>query len=108
MQPGDYKTILIDPPDLAYNAFIMAWAMPNPASDSATDAVPLIPPWGHNTIVSGMNAKIFKFAYGSKNEKTTDAMEEYELAIQDLTSKRQFDPNYKLQMNLSECAVRST
>lgn len=104
MAGNDYKTILLDPPDLGYTAYIVGWGMANPASDSSTDTVPLIPPWGHNTIVAGMNAKIFKFAYGSKNEKTLDAMAEYELGLQDLQQRRQFDPNYKLQMNLQEDA----
>ncbi len=108
MQPGDYKTVMIDNPDLNYNAFISGWAIANPGSDSANDNVPLIPAWGHNTIVAGMNAKIFKFAYGSKNEKTIDAQEEYEQGLQDLMQRRQFDPNYRLQMTLSEAAVRST
>lgn len=108
MDANDYKILRIDPPDTAYQSYIVGWAMPNPATDSATTTVPLIPPWGHNTIVSGMNAKIFKFAYGSKNEKTLDAMAEYEQAIQDLESKKQFDPNYRLQMTLNEHAVRST
>lgn len=108
MAPNDYKTIMIDPPDLAYNAYIIGWGMPNPASETTTDAVPLIPPWGHNTIVAGLNAKIFKFAYGSKNEKTLDAAAEYEQGIQDLESKQKFDPNYRLQLSLSEDAVRST
>ena len=108
MAPGDYKTLLIDRPDLAYNAYIVGWGMPNPASDTSTDAVPLIPPWGHNAIVAGLNAKIFKFAYGSKNEKTLDAVAEYEQGIQDLESKVKFDPNYRLQLSLAEDAVRST
>lgn len=106
---GNSSNILrVDPPDMAYQASMVFWAMANPATDSTNDVVPLIPPWGHNTIVAGLNAKIFKFAYGSKNEKTIDAMEEYELGIQDLTSKKQFDPNYRSQLNLTEDAVRST
>lgn len=108
MQAGDYKTILMDPPDLAYLTYLVGWGMPNPASDSTTDAVPLIPPWGHNAIVSGMVWKVFKYAYGSSNEKTIDAMTEYEQGIQDLAAKTKFDPNYRLQMSLSEDAVRST
>jgi len=104
----DYKTLRIDPPDMAYTAFIVGWAIPNPATDSTSDAVPLIPPWGHNTIVAGMNAKIFKFAYGKKNEKTLDAQMEYEQGLQDLMAKRQFDPNYRSQLTLTEDAVRST
>ena len=108
MSPADYKTLFIDPPDQAYTMYIGGWAMPNPASDSTNDAVPLIPPWGHNTIVSGLCWRIFKFAYGSKNEKAMDAQAEYEQGIQDLAQKREFDPNYRLQLASSESAVRST
>jgi hypothetical protein len=108
MLPGDYKTILIDPPDTTYTAYLTGWAMPNPASDSAVTAVPLIPPWGHNTIVAGIMAKIFRFAYGSQNAKTIDAVAEYEQGIQDLAMRKQFDPHYDVQLSLSESAVRST
>lgn len=99
MDPSGINIVRTDPPDAAYLAFIVAWGMPNPASDSANDVVPLIPSWGHNTIVAGLNSKVFKFAYGSKNDKTLDAIAEYEQGIQDLEQRRQFDPNYKLQMN---------
>lgn len=108
MDGGDYKVLLIDPPDLAYNTYLVGWAMPNPASDTSSKAVPLIPPWGHNTIVAGMNWKIFKFAYGSKNDKTVDAKEEYDQGLADLMQRKQFDPNYRSQLTLSEDAVRST
>jgi hypothetical protein len=108
MESGDYKTIRIDPPDLAYNAFLVGWGIANPASDTVTESVPLIPSWGHNTIVAGMMAKIFKFSYGSKNDKTLDAAAEYEQGLQDLMQRKQFDPNYRLQMSLGEDAVRST
>lgn len=105
---NDYKILLIDPPDLAYNAYIVGWGMANPGSDSTNAIVPLIPPWGHNTVVAGMSAKIFRFSYGSQNPKTLDAQGEYEQAIQDLEARKQFDPNFRLQMSLSEDAVRST
>lgn len=108
LDPSGINIVRIDPPDLAYTAYVVGWAMPNPASDSTNDKVPLIPAWGHNTIVAGLNAKIFKFAYGSKNEKTVDAMEEYEQGILDLQQRKQFDPNYRSQLMLSEDAVRST
>lgn len=105
---NDYHTLRIDPPDAAYTAYIVAWAMPNPGSDSTNENVPLIPPWGHNTIVHGLVANIFDFAYGSANQKTLTATAKYEQAILDLEQRRQFDPNYRLQMSLSETAVRST
>jgi hypothetical protein len=108
MDANNWTVLRIDPPDLAYQAYIVGWAMPNPATDSPNDAVPLIPTWGHNTIVLGLIAAIFSWQYGSENMKTIDAQAKYEMAIQDLASKKQFDPNYKLQLSLNESAVRST
>ena len=108
MKPNDYKTLLLDSPDKAYNAYIIGWGMPNPPSDTSNDAVPLIPPWGHNAIVAGLMAKIFKFQYGTKNDKTVDAVAEYEQGIEDLEQRKQFDPNYVLQLTSNEHAVRST
>ena len=108
LDPSGINVVRIDPPDLAYTAYVVGWAMPNPATDSTNEKVPLIPAWGHNTIVAGMNAKIFKFAYGSKNEKTLDAMAEYEQGIQDLAARKQPNPNYRSQLILTEDAVRST
>lgn len=108
LDPSGINVVRIDPPDNTYTAYVVGWGMPNPATDSTNDAVPLIPAWGHNAIVAGMNAKIFKFAYGSKNEKTLDAQQEYEQAIQDLAARKQFDPNYRSQLSLTEDAVRST
>jgi hypothetical protein len=108
LDANDYKTLRIDPPDMAYAAYLVFWAMPNPASDSTNDIVPLIPAWGHNAIVEGMKAYIFEFAYGAENPKAVRATERYEQAVQDLMSKKQFDPNYRSQLSLSEDAVRST
>lgn len=108
MAANDYKTLLIDPPDQAYTAYIIGWGMANPGSDTATEAVPLIPSWGHNAIVHGMVMNIFDFAYGSANQKTITAAAKYEQAIQDLEQRKQFDPNYVLTMASREGAVRST
>jgi len=108
IKPGESQRILFDPADANYGGYIVGWGMPNPATDTATQAVPLIPSWGHNTIVAGMMAKIFKYAYGSKNDKTVDAQMEYEQGLVDLMSKKQFDPNYRLQLSVAEDAIRST
>lgn len=108
MNPNDYKTILVDPPDAAYNSYIIGWGMPNPATDTTTGSVPLIPPWGHNTVVHGLKAQIFEFLYGSSNAKTVDAVARYEQGITDLAERKRFDPNYKSQLNLNERAIRST
>lgn len=108
MDANDYKTLRVDIPDANYTAYMIYWAMPNPKSDTTATGVPVIPPWGHNVIVSGMNAKIFKFAYGSRNEKTLDAIAEYEQGIQDLQMRKDFDPNKRQQLITGEDAVRST
>lgn len=108
IQGGSSSILLIDPPDLPYSTYLVGWGMPNPASDTASDAVPLIPTWGHNTVVAGMVAKVFKFAYGSTNSKTVDATEEYEQGLVDLMEKKQFDPNYVLSLSNSDSAIRST
>lgn len=115
VQPGRYtidanssSILRIDPPDKAYSAYLVGWGIPNPPTDSAENAVPLIPTWGHNTIVSGLTAKIFRWAYGSQNNKTMDAVAEYEQGIQDLEQRKQFDPNYTLQLTSTESAVQST
>lgn len=108
MDPSGINVVRIDPLDINYSAYIVGWAMPNPASDSTNDAVPLIPAWGHNTIIEGMKAYLFDFAYGPENSKAIGAMKRYEQAIQDLAQRKQFDPNYRLQLSLQEDAVRST
>jgi hypothetical protein len=108
MDSSGPNVVRIDPPDLDYTAYIVGWGMPNPAVSSTEEVVPLIPAWGHDTIVSGIIAKIFRYAYGSKNAKTIDAVEEYEQGIQDLAARKQFDPNHSVQLILNESAVRST
>lgn len=108
MNAGDWKTVRIDPPDLAYSAYIVGWGMPNPASDSANDGVPLIPPWGHNAIVEGLLTRIFGFVYGDEHPKTMRAQKAYEQGIADLEMRPKFDPNYRSQLSLAEDAVRST
>ena len=108
MAAGDYKTVQIDIPDTTYQAYIVGWGMPNPATDSTNDAVPLIPPWGHNAIVEGMKAQIFAFAYGDGHAKTVRSEKAYEQGILDLQTREKFDPNYRRQMSLQENAVQST
>lgn len=108
MDPSGINVVRIDPLDINYTAYIVGWAMPNPASDSTNDNVPLIPAWGHNAILEGMKWMIFDWTYGEDNAKTLSAARRYEQALQDLMQRKQFDPNYKLQLALSEGAVRST
>lgn len=115
IDPSGLNVLRVDPLDINYSAYIVGWAMPNPASDSTNDTVPLIPPWGHNAILEGMKAMIFDFIYGFDNPKTISAQTRYEKSIQDLAQRKQFDPNYKLQLSLSDDqsgamtgAIRST
>lgn len=108
IDPSGINVVRIDPLDVDYQAYIVGWGMPNPASDSTNDVVPLIPAWGHNTILEGMKWMIFDWAYGEDNAKTISAAKRYEQGIQDLAQRKKFDPNYRLQLALQEDAVRST
>jgi hypothetical protein len=108
IDPSGINVVRIDPLDINYTAYVVGWGMPSPASDSTNTNVPLIPAWGHNAIVEGMKAYLFEFAYGAENPKAVKAMQRYEQALQDLMQRKQFDPNYRLQMSLTEAAVRST
>lgn len=108
IDPSGINVVRIDPLDINYTAYVVGWAMPNPGSDSTNENVPLIPAWGHNTILEGMKWMIFDWVYGEDSAKTLSALRRYEQAIQDLAQRKQFDPNYKLQLSLSEGAVRST
>ena len=115
MDPSGPNVVRIDPLDINYTAYIVGWAMPAPATDSTNDTVPLIPAWGHNTIIDGMKSYIFDFAYGPDSAKAIGAKQRYEQGIQDLAQRRQFDPNYKLQLATTDDqsgamtgAIRST
>jgi hypothetical protein len=115
MDTSGVNVVRIDPLDINYTAYIVGWAMPNPASDSANDAVPLIPAWGHNTIFEGMKWMIFDWVYGFDNPKTVSARARYEQGIQDLAQRKQFDPRYRPQLITTEDssgamlgAIRST
>ncbi|TAL45055.1 MAG: hypothetical protein EPN91_03170 [Salinibacterium sp.] len=106
--PNDYKTILTDPPDKVYTLRMNCWAMPNPATDSSSETVPLIPPWGHNTIVEGMAAYIWESMYGLRDPKTVDYKKRYEDSIINLQARPRFSTDYVQTLTSSEDAIRST
>ena len=108
MKPGTSQTLLIDPPDSAYSSYVIGWGMPNPATDSASDDVPLIPSWGHDTIVDGMRVQIFSQVYGDGHAKTNKAVKDFEKGMEDLAMRIKFDPNYARQLAVNGEAIRST
>jgi len=106
---NDWHNLTLDPSDQAYTLYIDGWAMPNPATDSDVDTVPLIPPWGHNTIVHGMCMTIWGNAYGMSDSRAADYEEKYEQGINDLQMRAQFTSDSNVQLiNSTEHAVRST
>lgn len=116
-QPGrycflnnDWHNLTLDPSDAVYKIYLDGWAMPNPAStDSSSDAVPLIPPWGHNAIVEGMIAYVWENAYGARDARTLDYKNRYEQSILNLQMRPQFTTDNTQQViNSSDSAIRST
>ena len=115
-QPGtytfdlnDYKTVrLIDIPDKAYKIWVTAWMMPNPASDTTSDTVPLVPPWLHRAIVHGMEKYIWRVVYGQEDPKTLTAQAAYDKAIIQAQMRPRFTTQFTSQLISSEDAVRST
>lgn len=106
--PNDYKVIRIDAPNGVYKLRAQCWLMPNPQSDSVNDAIPLVPPWHHKTIVAGMEAYIWKRVYGPGDDKYITAKQEYEDDILNAQARPSFTTNRANHMVSSEQAIRST
>ena len=82
--------------------------MPNPATNSSIETVPLIPPWGHNAIVEGVTAYIWESLYGLRDQKTVDYKRRYEDSIMNLQARPRFSTDYVQTLTSNESAIRST
>lgn len=108
MDYSDYKTIRLDPLDATYPLILVFWAMPAPATDSASTVVPLIPPHYHDVIVDGMRMDVFADSYGENNQKTIKALKDYEEGLVDMIMRPQFSSQIATQFISVESVVRST
>ena len=108
IDPNGYSGLRIDTPNGVYKLRASAWMMPNPATDSTSDAVPIVPPWHHKAIMAGMEAYVWKRIYGPEDSKFITANKEYEDAIILAQARPRFTTNYNQQFIGSGEAIRST
>lgn len=105
----DYKTLRILPiPDKAYTMRVVAWMTPNPATDSSSNAVPLVPPWLHRAIVAGMEKYIWRSIYGQEDPKFITASQAYDKAVAQAQIRPKFTTNYTAQLISGENSIQST
>lgn len=106
----DWKTLRIDPPDQSYTAELTFWAMPIINTDQSSNTIPLIPPFYHNTIVEGMEARINKRVYGPDDKRYLDAQASYEASILKMAMRPQFATGVSRQWVSSDsnAAIQST
>ena len=97
IDPSTWNMLRVDPPDATYLAEMTFWAMPNLAQDDSSNVVPVIPPFYHNIIVEGMEARINKRVYGADDTRYLDAKDSYEQSILNMMMRPQFTPNYSRQ-----------
>jgi hypothetical protein len=97
IDPNTWFSLRVDPPDATYLAEMNFWVMPNLAKETVSDTVPIIPPFYHNIIVEGMEARVDKRVYGANDSRYIDAKESYEQSILTMMMRAQFTPNYTRQ-----------
>ena len=108
MDYSDFKTIRVDPVDATYSVTLMFWAMPDVAQDSASDVVPLVPPWYHQVIIDGMIYDIFAKSYGEQNGKTVIAKNDYDNGVQNMIMRPQYTSKAASSLIVNESSTRST
>lgn len=108
MDFNDFKTLRFDSPDAAYNMMLTFWAMPDPRTETASDDVPLVPPWHQKAIVYGMEAEVWRTAYGPKNDKFVTASNKYDKAVNLAQARPRFTTNASQQLVGTDSAIRST
>lgn len=105
----DWKTLRIQPiADTVYKIRIVAWMTASPATDSASDVVPLIPPRFHRGIVHGMEKYIWRAAYGQEDPRTVTAQMMFDKVVNQAQIRARFTTNYTQQLISGEDSVQST
>lgn len=105
----DWKTMRIQPiSDQPYKIRVVAWMTANPATDSTSDVVPLIPPRFHRGIVHGMEKYIWRVVYGQEDPRTATAQMMYDKVVSQAQMRARFTTNYTQQLISGEDSVQST
>lgn len=97
IDPNTWSSLRVDLPDQTYTAEMTFWAMPNLAKETSSDQVPIIPPFYHDCIVNGMEARVNRRVYGPKDARYVDSAAAYEACILNMMMRPQFTPNYSRQ-----------
>lgn len=97
IDPSTWNMLRVDLPDQTYLAEMTFWAMPNLAKETTSGAVPVIPPFYHDCIVNGMEARVNRRVYGPKDARYVDSAAAYEACIMNMMMRPQFTPNYNRQ-----------
>lgn len=97
----DWKTLRVDPPDQTYTAEMTFWAMPMASSTGdisvESNTIPLIPPFYHDAVVNGLEARINKRVWGPKDSRYISAKADYEACILNMTMRPQYTSNFSRQ-----------
>lgn len=101
----DWKTLRIDPPDQTYTAEMTFWAMPIISKDQSSNTIPLIPPFYHDAVVNGMEARVQKRVWGANDSRYRNAAESYEACILNMTMRPQFTSNFSKQWTTQDDAT---
>lgn len=108
VDPNSYQTLRINLPAGAYTLRMTYWAMPNPATDDVSDAVPLVPKYLHYALVDRLEMDILRRLYGPQDAKYLAARADYEEEVLKAMAKNSFEASKVAQLVTRESAVRST
>jgi hypothetical protein len=94
-QDGKSQTMQFDvTPGGVYKIRVAGWAIPNPASDTTSDAISLIPAPYHRALVHGMEREVWRTVYGPQDSKMLSAEAKYQKVLsQALEKKEAFSPS---------------
>ena len=108
VDPNSYQTLRINLPAGAYTLRMTYWAMPNPATDDVSDAVPLVPKYLHYALADRLEMDILRRLYGPLDAKYLAAKADYEEDVLKAMAKNSFEASQAHQFITRERAVRST
>lgn len=105
MGVDDWKTLRIDPPDQTYTAEMTFYAMPIISKDQSSNVIPLIPPFYHDAVVNGMEARVNKRVYGPNDVRYKDSKASFEECILRMMMRPQFTSNIQKQWTTQDDAT---
>lgn len=93
--------------DADYKIKFAYWAIPNPNTDNADEAVALVPAIYHHALVSGLKMDFSSFLYGVKSEMYLVSKAEYDEAVTLALARPDFSNSRHAQFISTEDAIQS-